>query len=333
MPIISVIVPVFKVEPYLCRCVDSILAQTFTDFELILVDDGSPDHCGAICDEYAQKDKRIHVIHQENGGLSAARNAGLDTAKGEFVFFVDADDRIHRETLEREYDALIKHNADIAICGIKRFHDLDNPFIDNASVDAETTVFCGKQMEAQLFQEGVDLARVVSSCGKLYKKQLFSFLRFPLGRLFEDEFVIYKLYHLAERVVDLHADLYDYYVNADGITQNLTLEKRLDEYDAQIERIVFYQTENDKALYAKALLRFLKTAQWDLIAYQKNPNSVDPNRGAEFVKNYRAVLQQAEMEGVVSFSKNYDYYAIAYPEKRLLLRIKKKLSIFLGLLK
>ena len=94
MPLISVIVPVYKVEPYLRRCVDSIIAQTFTDFELILVDDGSPDNCGAMCDEYAAKDSRIHVIHKENGGLSSARNAGMESASGEYVLFLDGDDHV-----------------------------------------------------------------------------------------------------------------------------------------------------------------------------------------------------------------------------------------------
>ena len=105
MPTISVIVPVYKVEKYIHRCVDSILSQTFTDFELILVDDGSPDNCGKICDEYAEKDIRIHVIHQENGGLSAARNAGIDwvfaNSDSEWITFIDSDDWVHPEYLER----------------------------------------------------------------------------------------------------------------------------------------------------------------------------------------------------------------------------------------
>ena len=115
MPQISVIVPVYKVEPYLRRCVDSILAQTFTDFELILVDDGSPDNSGAICDEYAQKDARVHVIHQENGGLSAARNAGIDWvfahSDSQWLTFVDSDDWVHPEYLERLYHAVLEHNV------------------------------------------------------------------------------------------------------------------------------------------------------------------------------------------------------------------------------
>ena len=118
---ISVIVPVYKVEPYLRRCVDSILAQTFTDFELILVDDGSPDNCGAICEEYEKKDSRVHVIHQENEGLSAARNAGIEwvfaNSNSEWLNFVDSDDWVHPQMLERLYHAVLEHNVKVSICG------------------------------------------------------------------------------------------------------------------------------------------------------------------------------------------------------------------------
>ena len=101
MPLISVIVPVYKVEPYLARCIDSILAQTFTDFELILIDDGSPDNCGRICDEYSQKNNRIQVIHKENGGLSSARNAGMEICKGDYIYFIDSDDWIEPDMYEK----------------------------------------------------------------------------------------------------------------------------------------------------------------------------------------------------------------------------------------
>ena len=117
---LSIIVPVYNVEPYLRRCIDSILAQTFTDFELILVDDGSPDNCPAICDEYAEKDPRIVVIHKQNGGLSDARNAGLDIARGEYIGFVDSDDYIDAEMYEKMYNAAIMHNSDIVSCAYER---------------------------------------------------------------------------------------------------------------------------------------------------------------------------------------------------------------------
>lgn len=116
MPEVSIIVPVYKVEPYLNKCVDSILAQTFTDFECILVDDGSPDSCGKICDEYVQKDSRVKVIHQENQGLSAARNSGLDMASGAWIVFVDSDDWIEPDAVEVLYRAALQNDADMAVC-------------------------------------------------------------------------------------------------------------------------------------------------------------------------------------------------------------------------
>ncbi|EGP5489252.1 glycosyltransferase, partial [Enterococcus faecium] len=115
---ISIIVPVYKVEPYLRKCVDSILAQTFTDFEVILVDDGSPDNSGKICDEYASKDSRVRVIHKKNGGLSSARNAGIDVARGKYLGFVDSDDYIEKDMYELLYDNIVKEQADLSICGI-----------------------------------------------------------------------------------------------------------------------------------------------------------------------------------------------------------------------
>ena len=121
MELISVIVPVYKVEKYLRECVDSILAQTYTNLEIILVDDGSPDNCGKICDEYAQNDSRIKVIHQENGGLSAARNAGLDIATGKYIGFVDSDDYAELNMFEELHKRIIENNADLSICGVKKF--------------------------------------------------------------------------------------------------------------------------------------------------------------------------------------------------------------------
>jgi glycosyltransferase involved in cell wall biosynthesis len=119
MPIISIIVPIYNVEKYLHRCIDSILAQTFTDFECILIDDGSPDNCPAICDEYAAKDSRIVVIHQKNAGVSAARNAGLNIARGEWIGFVDSDDWCDTGMFQFLHENAVKHNADVSICGIK----------------------------------------------------------------------------------------------------------------------------------------------------------------------------------------------------------------------
>ena len=123
MPLISVIVPVYKVEKYIHKCVDSILTQTFPDFELFLVDDGSPDNCGKICDEYAEKDNRVIVIHKENGGLSDARNVAIDRAKGDYLTFIDSDDYVSENHLETMYNALTETDSDIAIANITSFSE------------------------------------------------------------------------------------------------------------------------------------------------------------------------------------------------------------------
>ena len=124
MPEISVIVPIYNVEKYLGPCIDSILAQTFKDFELILVDDGSPDRCGKICDEYERVDKRIRVIHQENSGLSAARNVGLDVMVGKYVTFIDSDDLVDKRFLEELYDNLQNDKAQISLCQFQEFENI-----------------------------------------------------------------------------------------------------------------------------------------------------------------------------------------------------------------
>jgi glycosyltransferase involved in cell wall biosynthesis len=155
MPMISIIVPVYKVEPYLRRCIDSILAQTFTDFECILIDDGSPDNCPTICDEYAKKDSRIIVIHQENKGVSAARNAGLDRAKGEWIGFVDSDDWIEPNMYETLLKACTTENGDIAACNY--FIEKDKETIRNkrpkqlGSQQYTKMVISGKSLILQMF--------------------------------------------------------------------------------------------------------------------------------------------------------------------------------------
>jgi len=126
MPKISVIVPVYNVEKYLAKCIDSILAQTFTDFECILINDGSPDNSPAICDEYAKKDERMKVIHKENGGVSSARNTGLDIAQGEWITFADSDDWVDENYLELMYSNAIKNNCDLSICGFKSVDEKGN---------------------------------------------------------------------------------------------------------------------------------------------------------------------------------------------------------------
>ena len=151
---ISIVVPVYKVEKYLNRCVDSILNQTYTDFECILVDDGSPDKCGQICDEYAELDKRIRVIHKENGGLSDARNVGIDAAKGEYILFVDSDDWIHPQLIELTLKIIIKEKADVVSYDYKKVNNAGNlPFYDVDEEIGKVTTYSREYIIENLYNE------------------------------------------------------------------------------------------------------------------------------------------------------------------------------------
>ena len=179
-PLLSIIVPVYDVERYLPKCIDSILAQTFTDFELILVEDGSPDNCPALCDAAAAKDARIRVIHQKNGGLSAARNAGLDAARGEWIGFVDSDDYIAPEMYEVLYKAVQRTGADLALCDYAEV-DETGALCPPMHISLAEQVFTGRE----LLKNATD-STIQPAWNKLYRRDVFAQLRYPEGKLNED---------------------------------------------------------------------------------------------------------------------------------------------------
>lgn len=213
--LISVIVPVYKVEKYLKRCVDSILAQTYPCLEVILVDDGSPDGCPAICDEYAREDRRVRVIHKENGGLSDARNAGIDAAKGNFLGFVDSDDYVHPRFYELLLQVLKEEGADIAGCDVKKVCETEK-IKESERQPVQRAVYSGREATANLYDAQMYLKSVVA-WNKLYKKELFEEIRFPKGKLHEDEFTSYKLLYQSESVVYIDRAYYFYFQREDGI--------------------------------------------------------------------------------------------------------------------
>ena len=248
MPSISVIVPVYKVENFLHRCVDNILAQTFEDFELILVDDGSPDNCGAICDEYARKDSRIQVIHQKNGGLSAARNAGIDWAfansDSRWLSFVDSDDWVHPDFLKILYTAAETAHCKISACGFFRTSGEAFPEQQETEIQYLTAddYYCGKMHGGT----------TAVAWNKLYHKSLFRDLRYPIGKLHEDEFTTYRAIYHAEKIAATPVQLYAYYQNPEGIMQSEWNPRRMHVLEAFEQQIAFAQ-ETEK-------LRFLKKA-------------------------------------------------------------------------
>ena len=233
---ISVIVPVYKVEEYIHRCIDSILAQTFTDFELILVDDGSPDNCGKICDEYALIDNRVHVIHKENGGLSDARNAGIDWvflhSNSEWLTFIDSDDWIHIMYLKALLVGAQKTESSIVIGAFQQTTgELPVVNVDNLKANLIETekLFCEKHINA------------VVAWGKLYAKKLFNAKRFPIGKLHEDEYITYKLLFQQKKIAFIDEPIYAYYVNPKSITGQSWSQKRMDRIQAYMEQLEFFK--------------------------------------------------------------------------------------------
>ncbi|MBD5554765.1 MAG: glycosyltransferase [Roseburia sp.] len=215
MPEISIIVPVYRVEKYLDRCVNSILNQTFTDFELILVDDGSPDRCPVMCDEWEKKDHRIKVIHKGNGGASSARNAGLDVACGKFIGFVDSDDWIEKDMYELLHTIIMKHNADIAMCDFT-----SRPQKLELGMGIEGVIELDKNRMQELFYRihGESSRYSVWNC--LYNAQIIKDVRFIKGLINEDVMFTYEAYIRADKLVFSEQKKYLYFKNSDGVTRS-----------------------------------------------------------------------------------------------------------------
>lgn len=206
MALVSIIIPIYKVEAYLEKCLDSVLAQTYRDLEIILVDDGSPDRCGEICDRYAEKDKRIRVIHKKNGGLSDARNAGIEIAKGEYITFIDSDDYVAQDHVFSLYKALKDTDSDIAISNI----------MSVSENGTEIELYCPTRERQVLEQEKVfETLNQPCACAKLYKRRIYDLIRFPVGRLYEDAFIWHDVLALAERIVYTGAFTY-FYLTREG---------------------------------------------------------------------------------------------------------------------
>lgn len=236
-PTLSVIVPVYKVEQYLKKCIDSILGQTMADLELILVDDGSPDNCPALCDAAAEQDPRVRVIHQKNGGLSAARNAGLDAARGEWIGFVDSDDFIAPEMYRTLLDRVRADGTRLAICSLVYVDESGAPLEHEPSSITKDEVVSREEAENRLF--GFRYWYYVVANNRLYHRSLFEDYRFPVGRVHEDEFAAHHLIWNSGSVSLAAQGLYFYVQRSGSIMANGFTVKRLDGALAFLDRTEF----------------------------------------------------------------------------------------------
>ncbi|MBQ7043226.1 MAG: glycosyltransferase [Clostridia bacterium] len=260
---ISVIVPVYKVEEYLTRCVDSILAQTHTSFDLILVDDGSPDDCGKICDDYAKKDARITVIHQENQGLSMARNAGIEWAlknsNSEWITFIDSDDWIHKDYLKVLYETTVKYDVDLSICNCIKTSDFD---VEIKNVEAKVTLFAPEDFWC--------FRRYVGAWAKLYRKNHFKSIRYPEGLLYEDIFVTYRLLFMQPKVAYIENALYFYFLRDDSITQKKWTPKVLSQINGVKQQLKFFKNQNYHKAFDTTVKVYLMVIMKQLDAIKKS---------------------------------------------------------------
>ena len=308
MPQISVIVPVYKVEAYIHRCVDSILSQSYTDFELIIVDDGSPDNCGTICDKYAKLDSRIHVIHQKNGGLSAARNAGIDWAfansNSQWLTFIDSDDWIHPEYLYFLLNAAVSANLPLSICNFVRTTGTE-PIIDSKNLNAIVW-----DSEDFFVEHNVN---AIIACGKVYKKESFRHIRFPVGRIHEDEFTTYKLLFATKKVAVIDAPLYYYYQNDNGIMRSPWSPKRLVLLSAFRERLFFLISKGYQKAYFWHVNHYWIHVK-SFANHLKNSSVEDIKKYTPFIKKHlRTALRHGRKINLISFHGNEHYYEQAYP--------------------
>ncbi len=276
-PAVSVIVPVYNVERYIRNCLDSLLNQSFRNWEAILVDDGSPDRSGAICEEYAARDSRFKVVHKKNGGMSSARNLAMNYVQGESVFYLDSDDYLHPATLQHLVDLAVGNDAGIVQCNFIRgsatsFPDIEMPEVlsiyDNHSV---FTQFAAK----------------IIPCGKLYRRDVIGDIRFPEGIINEDDFTTWKYYYNAAKTVVTNMPLYYYTVNPNSIMANQQRNPNLNYFNAYRERIEFFHNSGEKDLEAISRVQWMKS----LVMLYSNKQLTDKERRevkSLFKENYRS---------------------------------------------
>ena len=313
-PEISIIVPVYQVEKYLNECIDSILAQTFTDFELILVDDGSPDNCPALCDAAAARDDRVRVIHKPNGGVSTARNAGLDIARGNWLGFVDSDDMIDPTFCEKMLHAAVQAGAKMAVCdmlGIDiRSHQCPFQYklVKNEVLSNEEAI---SRMRLTPFEHATT---------KLYSKKIFSMLRYPEGKNYEDAYTAPAIYESVTHVACVGEQLYHYRINPEGIMNRKVDIENLDEIEANygLFECSLKHGKTDILLFEYTLMRkMLRRVEKHLSPEERQSVRMQEilklmEKARAQMKQYNAITMKARLETLLYEISPQLYYNFKY---------------------
>jgi len=296
---ISVIVPIYNVDKYIHKCVDSILAQIFNDFELILIDDGSTDTSGNICDEYVLKDERIKVIHQANKGVSAARNTGLDVAEGKYISFIDSDDFVSEYYLRTLYKGLIDNDCDIATCkyivyceGCSSSFNLDrHDYMCLNGRDAAIELYSGSNLIS------------MTPWGKLFRKALFKDIHFPIGKIHEDNATVPILLYKSEKICAFKCKLYGYTTRENSIMNEYFSIKRYDAIDATDLCVDFFKQKKDYTLVDKAMTHRI------LLLYLL---SIDAKKAGIYYSRVPKKYRISEIKALLYLQKHLPYQYFTY---------------------
>ena len=296
VPLFTVVVPVYNVEKYLEKCISSIIGQTYSNIEIILVDDGSTDNSSAMCDRYAEEDSRVTVIHQKNTGVSAARNTGIENANGEYIAFIDGDDYISNQMMECLYNRIVSDHSDVAICGYRCVDDMGHE-LNIATV--EDAIVSGAEA-LRIHYERNTHGIMAITWNKLYRRRLFEFVRFPEGKRCEDEAVFYRILDLCGKVSILSEHYYYYVQHDDSFMGGTYKAARIDGIEVSYERFLFYYEHKDR--YGDLLQPEGKVFSWlfyDMLQHFDPQTDEERRRVRDVCKIARKICFQREVKWTV----------------------------------
>ncbi len=328
--LISIIIPVYKVEKYIRRCIDSVINQTYSNLEIILIDDGSPDKCPLICDEYAKKDARIRVIHKENGGISSARNVGINIAKGRYIGFVDSDDYINENMYQQLHKDITENKVDISICSFQKITESEAKNVGRENNNIK--IYNKKEaLKALLTNELTS-----HPWNKLYKKELFDNIRYPEGKVMEDLATTYLLFEASNNICYRETEYY-YYVQRDtSILHSITPK-----FIEQLEEVIAFKSQYMNSKYPELtkyveieLLNYIKIF-YDDIMIANAKNLWNSKKYKDYGKKYKELYKKYKNELLkrqVNTIKRYEckllyisrnIYYIYYKSKQIMKKIKE----------
>ena len=302
---VSVIVPIYKVEKYLDQCVESIINQTYSNLEIILVDDGSPDNCPKMCDEWAKRDSRIKVVHKENGGLSDARNAGMKVATGDCVSFIDSDDYVSVDFFQTLLDVMIQEKSDIVECDLVKFYE-DSP-IENIEFSQEINTFDTEKSMSMLISENEFHQHVWN---KLYKADVALNIPFAKDKLNEDEFWTYLVFGQAQKVSKIKKPMYYYLQRSGSIMGSGYSLRRLDALEGRRNRQKYIE-KNFPSLALQAKIDLYGACMFAYQSVLKFMKGSEKKIAIRRIKEYKSVcnLSFSDIKTINGSSKKWFYFA------------------------